>query len=41
MLYAYCEHYVLTLGTRSAGEISEFMDKLPGDEKQKLAQRCV
>lgn len=38
MLYAYCEHYVLTLGTRSAGEISEFMDKLPGDEKQKLAQ---
>ena len=36
MLYAYCEHYVLTLGTRSAGEISEFMDKLPGDENRSL-----
>lgn len=38
MLYAYCEHYVLTLGTRDAGEMTEFMDKLPGDEPQKSAQ---
>ncbi len=38
MLYAYCEHYVLTLGTRNAGELKEFMDKLPGDEVQKLSQ---
>ena len=38
MLYAYCEHYVLTLGTRNAGELKEFMDKLPGDESQKLSQ---
>ena len=38
MLYAYCEHYVLTLGTRNAGELKEFMDKLPGDEGQKLSQ---
>lgn len=38
MLYAYCEHYVLTLGTRNTGELKEFMDKLPGDEGQKLSQ---
>lgn len=38
MLYAYCEHYVLTLGTRDAGEFKDFMAKLPGDEAQKLAQ---
>ena len=38
MLYAYCEHYVLTLGTRDAGEFKDFMAKLPGDESQKLAQ---
>ena len=38
MLYAYCEHYVLTLGTRDVGEISGFMEKLPGNESQKLAQ---
>ena len=38
MLYAYCEHYVLTLGTRNVGELKEFMDKLPGDEGQKLSQ---
>lgn len=38
MLYAYCEHYVLTLGTRDAGELKEFMEKLPGDENQKLSQ---
>lgn len=38
MLYAYCEHYVLTLGSRDAGELGEFMEKLPGDQNQKLAQ---
>lgn len=38
MLYAYCENYILTLGRRDTGSLSEFMDKLPGDEKQKYAQ---
>ncbi len=38
MLYAYCEHYVLTLGRRDVGDSREFLEKLPGDEKQKLAQ---
>lgn len=38
MLYAYCEHYVLTLGSRDVGSFQDFLDKLPGDEKQKLAQ---
>ena len=38
MLYAYCEHYVLTLGCRDVGNVEEFMKKLPGDEAQKLAQ---
>lgn len=37
-LYAYSEHYVLTLGSRDVGTVEEFMAKLPGDEKQKLAQ---
>lgn len=38
MLYAYCEHYVLPLGSRDVGDTAAFMEKLPGDEKQKLAQ---
>ena len=38
MLYAYCEHYVLTLGTRDVGTLDDFMAKLPGNEKQKLSQ---
>ena len=38
MIYAYCERYVLTLGTRDAGELGAFMEKLPGTEEQKLAQ---
>lgn len=38
MLYAYCEHYILTLGRRDTGSLPAFMEKLPGDEKQKLAQ---
>ena len=38
MLYAYCEHYVLTLGKRDVGNYPVFLEKLPGDEKQKAAQ---
>lgn len=38
MVYAYCEHYVLTLGRRDVGTLSEFMEKLPGSSAQKLAQ---
>ena len=37
-LYAYSEHYILTLGSRDVGSLDELMAKLPGDEKQKLAQ---
>ena len=37
-LYAYSEHYILTLGKRDVGTLKDFMAKLPGDEKQKLAQ---
>ena len=35
---AYCEHYVLPLGSREAGTLAEFMEKLPGDDAQKLSQ---
>jgi len=38
MLYAYCEHYVLTLGSRDVGTLEEFMSKLPGTEAEKTAQ---
>lgn len=38
MLYAYCEHYVLSLSSREVGSLASFMEKLPGDEKQKEAQ---
>lgn len=37
-LYAYSEHYILTLGSRDVGSLDDFLKKLPGDEKQKLAQ---
>ncbi|MGO4946913.1 1,4-alpha-glucan branching enzyme [Blautia sp. Sow4_E7] len=37
-LYAYSEHYILTFGSRDVGSLEAFMAKLPGDEKQKLAQ---
>ena len=37
-LYAYSEHYILTLGSRDVGSSEELMAKLPGDGKQKLAQ---
>ena len=38
MMYAYSEHYVLTLGRRDVGTLKEFLEKLPGSPKQKLAQ---
>lgn len=39
MLYAYCEHFVLTLGRRDVGtSFEEFMDRIPGEEAQKFAQ---
>lgn len=37
-LYAYSEHYVLTLGQRDVGDLESFMEKLPGNEEQKAAQ---
>ena len=37
-LYAYSEHYVLTLGKRDVGSLEDFMDKLPGTKEQKAAQ---
>ena len=38
MLYAYCEHYVLTLGSRDVGDLKAFAGRLPGNEQQKAAQ---
>lgn len=38
MMYAYSEHYVLTLGKRDVGTTAEFLEKLPGSLKQKVAQ---
>lgn len=38
MVYAYCEHYILTLGTRDVGTIENFMERLPGNTEQKYAQ---
>ena len=38
MMYAYSEHYVLTLGKRDVGTTAEFLEKLPGSLKQKEAQ---
>ena len=38
MMYAYSEHYVLTLGKRDVGTTAEFLEKLPGPLKQKVAQ---
>ena len=38
MLYTYCEHFVLPLGSRETGDQKSFMAKLPGDELQKLSQ---
>ena len=38
MMYAYSEHYVLTLGKRDVGTLKEFQEKLPGSSRQKDAQ---
>lgn len=38
MVYAYSEHYVLTLGKRDVGSWKEFLAKMPGDPKQKETQ---
>ena len=38
MLYAYCEHFVLTLGSRDVGTLETFLNRLPGNEEQKMAQ---
>lgn len=38
MVYAYCEHYVLTLGSRDVGNVAGFMEKLPGSKEEKEAQ---
>ena len=38
MLYAYCEHYVLTLGSRDVGNLENFAGRLFGNEQQKAAQ---
>ena len=38
MIYAYSEHYVLTLGKRDVGTLKEFLEKLPGSSRQKDAQ---
>ena len=37
-VYAYCEHYILTLGTRDVGSLEKFMENLPGNTEQKFAQ---
>ena len=38
MLYTYCEHFVLPLGSRQTGDQESFMAKLPGDDAQKMSQ---
>lgn len=37
-VYAYSEHYVLTLGTRDVGNLEHFMSILPGTSAQRMAQ---
>ena len=38
MLYAYCEHYILTLGKRDIFSLNGMKERFFGDEKQKDAQ---
>ena len=38
MLYAYSEHYILTLGSRDVGSLAAFRDRIWGDRDQKAAQ---
>lgn len=35
MLYAYSEAFILTLNDRDVGHLQEFMESLPGDEREK------
>lgn len=37
MLYAYCERYVLTLGSRDVGTIEDFLGRLPGTAEEKYS----
>lgn len=37
-LYAYSEHYILTLGSRDVGTLEDFRSKIWGNEKQKEAE---
>ena len=36
MVYAYCEHYILTLGTRDVGTLEKFMENLPEIQSRNL-----
>ena len=38
MLYAYCEHYILTLAGRDIADFESFASRLPGTREQKRAQ---
>ena len=38
MLYAYSEHYILTLGSRDVGKLADFENRVWGSEEQKKAQ---
>ena len=38
MMYAYSEYYVLTLGMRDVGTLGDFLDRLPGSDREKAAQ---
>lgn len=38
MLYTYCEHFILTLGSRQTGDLRSFMQRLPGNDEEKLSQ---
>ena len=38
MLYAYSEHYILTLGSRDVGSYASFLDRVWGDRTQKEAE---
>ncbi len=37
-VYAYSEHYILTLGLRDVGDLEEFKNRLPGSDQEKEAQ---
>ncbi len=37
-VYAYSEHYILTLGLRDVGDLEDFKNRLPGSDQEKEAQ---